>query len=181
MKRFHSLNDADFESLFRDFEHHAFRLETLQVYNVDYEKKPFQDFLAGKERYAHPTQQEWVDGIRANAAAGKTMARVHVVEEPPTDYVRFEMLWPYQDSLPAGEDIRIWPVEQGKWPVGVLDFDYWLFDSEIAYTMQYYPDGSFSSADLVTDPAEVKRLEQCMVRATSGSMHLEEYLSSRVA
>lgn len=178
MKRFVSLDNADFESLFRDFEHAAFRLETLQVYNVTYEQGPFKDFLVGKERYTHPTQQEWVDGIRSNLAAGKKMSRVHVVVEPPSDYVRFEIAWPYQDSLAAGEEIRIWPVRSGQWPDGLVDFDYWLFDSMIAYRMHYHPDGSFASADLVTDQDDVARLDRSRVAALAGSVHLSEYSAS---
>jgi hypothetical protein len=175
VKRFLSLDNADFGSLFRNFEVATFRLETLQLYNVDYEREPFQDFLAGKERYTHPRQQQWVDGIRANLTAGKTMSRVHVIEEPVSDYVRFEITWPYQDSLRAGEEIRVLPVKRGEWPPGVLDFDYWLFDSVVGYRMYYDPDGSFSSADLIGDKKEVARLEQCRLEAIAGSIPLSDY------
>lgn len=175
MKRLESLKDPDFESLFRDFERHAFRLETLQVYNVDYEKEPFEDFKAGVAKYTHPDQQEWVDGVRESIRAGKTMSRVHIVTEPVSDYVAFEMAWPYQDSTAAGEDVRILAVPEGSWPEGLPTFDYWLFDSEAAWLMQYHEDGSFRAAEYVDDPDEVARLDGYRRIAMENSVPLAEY------
>jgi hypothetical protein len=59
---------------------------------------------------------------KAARQAGKVMQRVHLITEPPTDYLRFELAF-YRGSVLAGEDIRILP---GDLAVG-LDlpgFDY---------------------------------------------------------
>ena len=40
-------------------------------------------------------------------AAGKVFQRVHVVTEPLTDYLRYELGWSYPPNVEAGEDIRI--------------------------------------------------------------------------
>lgn len=175
MRQFESLSDPDFESLFRDFEHSAFRLETLQKYNVEYECQPLQDFMAGRDRYTHPTQQSWVAGIRANLAAGKSMSRVHVIEEPLSDYVRFEIAWPYQDSVAAGEEVRVLPVQSGSWPDDLPQFDFWLFDSTIAWRMDYEVDGSFARAWVVDDPDQVEELDRYRRIAIAASIPLSEY------
>jgi hypothetical protein len=40
---------------------------------------------------------------------GKRLERVYVVAEPPTNYIRYELMWSYEPNVAAGEDIRILP------------------------------------------------------------------------
>ncbi len=62
-------------------------------------------------------KREWITLVRDRTAAGCTMQRVHVVKEPITDYLRFELTWGYQPNVDAGEDIGIVPVPPGNpWP-----------------------------------------------------------------
>jgi hypothetical protein len=150
---FTSLSEEAFSSLFRDFRHTAYRLETLQAYNVEYEEAPFRAYLSGAERYTDPGYHEWLEVNEANKAAGKTMGRVHIVTEPIADYVRYELLWPYRDNVAAGEDIQILPVTNGEWPSDLPHEDYWLFDSTMAVIMRYDDTGAFTSAE-VTESAE---------------------------
>ena len=69
------------------------------------------------------------------------MQRVHVVVEPLTAYLRYELAWSYTPE--AGEDIRIIPVQTGQWPAGLpgLGGDFWLFDSARLLRMHYDPAG----------------------------------------
>lgn len=172
-----SLTDERFSSLFRDFKQTAYRLESLQRYNVDYEKVPFQDFLEGHDRYTHPEQLEWVNLIKQNIEAGKTMSRVHIVEEPLSDYMRFEMLWPYKDSTAAGESINILPVKRGSWPADVPRQDYWLFDARQVVVMQYQEDGSFVSAGFLENPEDIVQYNVWRVAAMRHSVPYEQYVS----
>jgi len=154
-KVFTSLADKDFNKLFSDFEYTAYRLEALQRYDVSYEKDEFGRFLAGESRGTFPGIAEWIDGTVAKAAAlGKRMHRVHVVEEPLADYVRFECAWAYEHTVPAGEDVRIIPVPKGTWP-DLPHYDYWLFDSSVLVSMHYQDDGAFSYAELEDDPRKI--------------------------
>ena len=86
-------------------------------------------------------------------AAKKSMRRVHVVEEPLSDYLRYEML-SYRPNVEAGEDVRILPVTPGRWPNLPLD-DYWLFDSAELWLMDYDEDGHFTGVVPVTDAVEI--------------------------
>lgn len=155
-RRFSSLADDEFNRLFTDFKFTAYRLEALQRYDVTYEQDEFSRFLAGESRGEFPGIAEWIDGTVAKAvAAGKVLSRVHVVELPMSDYVRFECAWAYEHTVEAGEDVRILPVHRGEWPAELPHHDYWLFDSTQLVAMYYEEDGSFLSAEIIDDPRRV--------------------------
>ena len=177
MTYFTSLSDTEFGALFVNFKSSAFRLETLQKYSVGYEEAPFLDFLAGKERYVHADQAEWANLIRKNIAAGKTMSRVHVVVEPISDYICFELLWPYPESVAAGEDVRILPTTQLNWPPELPHEAFWLFDSEHAAIMQYDDDGHFLRAQLTKEPARISQFLDWKDAAVKASIPYHNYVT----
>src|SRR5690625_2069745 len=86
------------EQLFVDFRYTAFRLETLQTYETEYESEHFRNFMA-EERQGLPVSvgvTPWDFEVEAGIAAGRRYERVHVVTEPLSDYVRFECAWGYR-------------------------------------------------------------------------------------
>jgi hypothetical protein len=136
--------------LFDRFEHTCFRLETLQWYDEPGEAGAYESFLAGREPEVYPGKEAWLEVVRAAVAAGKVMQRVHVVAEPLTDYMRFEIGWSYELNAAAGEDIRI------SRAVGALpQTDYWLFDSRALARLRYNAAGRLVSVELDNDPAMV--------------------------
>ena len=48
-----------------------------------------------------------MDRLRADTAADRRWRRVHVVELPLSDYLRYECEWGYTDNAAHGEDVRI--------------------------------------------------------------------------
>jgi hypothetical protein len=153
---FTSLDDKEFNRLFLDFRYTCYRLEALQQYGVSYEMDEFARFLSGETRGTFPGIAAWIDGTVSSAVrAGKHLYRVHVVEEPLSDYVRFECAWSYEHTVAAGEDVRILTVPRGTWPAGLPHYDYWLFDSSILVAMHYESDGTFAAAEIIDDPARV--------------------------
>ena len=95
--------------------------------------------------------------LTANHGAGKVQQRVHVVAEPPTAYMRYELTWQYGPNAAAGEEIGIIPVALGEWPDDLPRSDFWLFDSSVLYAMHYEPDGTWLGAQPVTDPGRISR------------------------
>lgn len=91
------------ERMFDEFEHTAFRLETLQNYAVEYEDELFARFLtAEREGLPAPlSDDDWQQEVRDGTAAGRSYSRVHVVIEPLTDYVRFECASGYRSNIAA--------------------------------------------------------------------------------
>src|SRR5260370_3848290 len=98
------------------FEHTAYRLETLQRYEDDSETVMLRSFLAGEPQPHDHGKEQWTARITAAVASGRRMQRVHVVVEPVSDYLRFELAWSYGPNVAAGEDIGIVPVSSGQWP-----------------------------------------------------------------
>ena len=155
-RRIEDVTSSEFDALFTSFEHTAYRLETLQAYDVSYEAEPYRAFMAGHARSGDPAKNEWVAMIREATQAGKVFRRVHVVREPLTDYLRYELGWSYPPNVDAGEDIRILPAEPGQWPA-LPRHDYWLFDSRDLWVMEYTEDGAFRWVEQVDDPAVIVR------------------------
>ncbi len=144
----------EFSGWFRQFRRSCFRLETLQCYRGSGEDDSIRAFLAGQTPQPHPGKQEWMTLVGAAIRDGRTMQRVHVVTEPLTDYVRFEVAWSYAHSVAAGEDVRIIPLaEGGAWPLDVPLRDFWLFDDTELFGMCYDADGTWIGVAHLTDPS----------------------------
>lgn len=170
-----SLSDPEFMRHFSDFRRTAYRLETLQFYDVSYERAEFDRFLSGEPRGVFPGIDEWGALVRSGVREGKEFQRVHLVTEPLSDYVRFECAWAYRHNVAAGEDVRIVPLRQGEWPEDLPRQDYWLFDSALLLLMNYDPDGSFVSAEAVDDELRVADADRLRARAVERSIAFPDY------
>src|SRR6266487_3154075 len=148
----HLIAPGDFWRPFRGFAYSAFRLETLQNYAGSGEDEELAAFAAGRPQPPSQDAAEWAAMLRANRDAGKTQQRVHVVVEPLTDYLRYELTWAYEANVAAGEDTRIIPVTGEPWPPGLPREDYWLFDSSELYHLHYRQDGTWLGAEHIAEP-----------------------------
>ena len=178
-KRFSSLEDGEFNQLFLDFRYTCYRLETLQRYDVSYEREGYDRFLAGETQGESPALTNWIDGTIKAVAAGKQMRRVHVVEEPLSDYLRYEFGWAYEHTVTAGEDVRLIPVETGHWPEEIPHYDYWLFDSKILVAMYYEDDGAFSAAEVIDEPEKIVQANYWRDMAVALSVPFRSYATAR--
>lgn len=136
---------AELRHLFATVKRSAFRLETLQSYGQSGEDAAFDAFLGGRPYVRPPGKVRWLDNIARARAAGATMSRVHIVREPLTPYLRFELTWAYAPNVAAGEDVRIIAVgEDEPWPDDLpVSYDYWLIDDRM-YHMIYADDEAHS-------------------------------------
>jgi hypothetical protein len=148
-----SLAGASFGERFKTFRYTAYRLETLQSYDVPQEEESLAAFLAGDPVSFGPPKDGWTAVVASAVAAEKSMRRVHVAEEPLSDYLRYEME-SYRPNVEAGEDVRILPVAPGRWP-DLPRHDYWLFDSADLWLMNYDEAGHFAGARSVTDAGHI--------------------------
>lgn len=144
------LDGEEWQSYTRDFERSAFRLEVHPVYTMPGEAEDFHRFLAG-ESMPDGFNAEWHDRIRANIVAGKTMRRGKIVRRPFTDYTLYLLQWAICGNVDAGEDYQILDLTDKENP-GLPDQDYWLFDDETVVLMNYRPDGTQISRELLDDP-----------------------------
>jgi len=147
------LTADDFNHLFRYFTNTAFRLEVQPVYTVTDEEESFREFLVGEPRPVteFPFYAAWLDKIRAATVQGKRVERVRVLEEPPTDYQRWEM-WSGQYNIAAGETIR-YLARSRALAVGLpVTDDWWLFDSQRLAVMRFSETGEPLGGEIITDP-----------------------------
>jgi hypothetical protein len=166
-----TVGEDEFHRFFTECRYTAFRLETLQVYDVGYEAEPFRRFLDGGELIPTESHDEWT----ALVGGERRFSRVHVVVEPLTDYLRFESAWAYRSNVAAGEDVNILPVAEGEWPEGIPRWDFWLFDSVRLLRMNYTPDGTMLAPELVTEPDRVLQANAVRDRALHLSVPFTRY------
>ncbi len=137
------------------FRRSAVHLETLPYYHADLEA--LEDWRAGRlTTTVHlPDFAAWQDLVRAHTTAGRTLARVRVVDEPPTEYQLFE-IWLSQWNELAGESVRAISRTRAK-QVGLLPagFDFWLLDDEVLLVMAHDTNGLLDDVPIVTDKADV--------------------------
>ncbi|MGH3897097.1 MAG: DUF6879 family protein [Pseudonocardiaceae bacterium] len=147
----------EFRTRFTAFSYSVFRLETLQNYGNSGEDAAVAAFLADEPAPHEPAIEEWDAMIRRNAQAGRIQQRVHVITEPLTDYMRFELNG-YAQSVDAGEEVRIVRVAENEpWPSDVPKSDYFLFDSSELYWQHYDDAGEWLGTEPITDPAAIVR------------------------
>lgn len=152
------MTPRDFNYLFDRFQVEAFRLETLPVYRVAEEQQWFDQFLDGTIRPLTeiPFFAEWHASIRAATAEGRAVRRVRILDEPPTDYQRFE-IWAGQFNSAAGETL-LYLTRGRAAELGLpLDHDWWLFDQQRLAIMRFDPDGRPLGGDITTDKHLVRQ------------------------
>ena len=152
------LTAEDFNHLFRYFEHTAFRLEVQPTYVVADERETVEEFLRGEPR---PVDEfdfyaRWLHQIAVLTGEGKRVERVRVLDEPPTDYQRWE-IWSSTYNQAAGESVRYITRSKAR-AVGLPDVDdWWLFDSLRVARMQFDEHGHPLGGEIITDPVVVTR------------------------
>jgi hypothetical protein len=156
----------------------AFRLEARQYYDSPQERDWFERWRqTGQVPAFTPDNDPWCKLVAEARAAGKTMQRVRLVEEPPSDYVRFELQCQHH-SVNAGEDIRVTVIKPMR-DFAVNDdplsdmFDFWLFDEETVVELEYDREGRFVAAHEATDTDY--RYRACRSMALRRSTPLKEY------
>jgi hypothetical protein len=162
----------EFRRLFTDVRQSWFRLETLQRYDASYERDDFAAFLRGERITTAPGP--WQAMIREHVAASRQLVRVHVVEEPLSDYIRYELA-AYVPNVEAGEQVRLIPVQRGTWPADVPRHDYWLFDDNRLWLMDYNTAGAFEAARLVDDQIAIEQHRRWRDAAIASSIPLANY------
>jgi hypothetical protein len=169
----------EFDALFDSFHHTVTRLEALPAYDVGgQEAARLQAFYEGRPRPLRSiTTDSWLARIAASTAtAGKTWSRVRVVDDPLTDYQRYQ-LHSYRESQAVGERVTLVPRSAVDDDVGP---DFWLFDENKpdahGVVMRYDEHGHWLGADLVTDSREVSALTARLHAIAAIAVPLNEFL-----
>jgi hypothetical protein len=103
------------------------------------------------------------------------MQRVHVVSEPLSDYLRFEITG-YRLNVEAGEEVRILP-RQATAGLDLPDHDFWLFDGQQVVCMHYDADGAFLGAEQIDDPGAAARYGAWRETAHGAAIPYDRYVA----
>ena len=137
------------------FTRSAFRLETLQTYEVASDGSDYRRYLDGERTWTPERKQPWLDHLAAERAHGLYRHRVRIVTRPVTPYTRYECEWGYAPNVAAGEDVRVLDLGDRDLPAVLTVSDWWRFDwwlveddhgDRRVLGMAYESDGQFRDA-----------------------------------
>jgi hypothetical protein len=170
------MNVKDLARLFSTFEHIAFRLETLQHYTVPSEVMRLRTFQQTGRVDRSQRADPWLRQVVENTAAGKRYYRVHIVDHPLSDYLRYELV-NYGHNAAAGEEVCI--ADRASHPaLEELREDFWMFDDRLVVIMTYDDQGRWRGAS----HAPPEALDDYRWRhdlALAHAVPLHEYLASQ--
>src|SRR5260370_42173849 len=157
----------------------AFRLETLQSYALAEDEPRRRAFREGRPLPPRPGKTDSMRLVRDAVAAGRRVSRVHVVDLPLSDYIRYELAV-YPENVAAGEDVRI--TQRAAHPgLERLDTDFWLFDADTTSPsvvwFRYDPSGQILARHYSDDPAEVERARGQRDLALAHSLPLSDFIA----
>jgi hypothetical protein len=145
---------ASFNRLFEIFEHTAWRLETRRRYASDESTDTYAQFLA--EGHVDWDMDSWYcKTIKLQTAAGKSVARVRLLDDPLTTGQRY-LAVNAERNAELGEDIQTMSrADADRLKLG--DEDFWIFDSRLVARLDFSDDDELIDVELITEPAEVIR------------------------
>lgn len=157
-----ALTDAQWSAEIGNFKTSAFRMELQPAYSVDSERQPFEAFLAGNPQPPDRDLRSWYAKVAKAVAAGKTIQRVRIYDDPPTDYQRWTR-WMVRWNLEAGEIIDTLPRARA-YDVGLLPDagpgDWWLFDDQRLVTFNYDATGRLTGKTITTKEDLVQKARE---------------------
>jgi hypothetical protein len=174
------ISPADFRKAFDSYTDSVFRLETLQTYAEPDEAAVLAAFSSGQRRPPDPSKDQWLAAVRSAVNTGRVMQRVHVIREPLSDYLRYELTWSYGPNAAAGEDIRIIPIPAGApWPKDLPRQDFWLFDNSRLYVQHYTPTGTWIGVERCTNQDHIAAARRWRADALRLGVPWQTYTAQR--
>lgn len=127
-----------------------FRVETRDNYAVPSDAGEFAQFMRGEPGPDLAGKAAWLDGLRADHAAGRAWRYVHVVRTPLSSYLEYELSWCYGPNVAAGMDVRILDLGRTHLPDALLRMgDFFVVDGDTVLRMHYDVDNTFTGAEVV--------------------------------
>lgn len=141
------------------FEHSGLHFEAQTYYAADLPL--YRRWLAGDLTLADVEADsgyiDWFANVRRHVAAGHVMRRVRILDDPPSDYQRFEE-WLTALNVAAGEEARHLSRSHAE-RLGVLPAltDGWILDEAELIRVEWSPAGDLKRVTSTTDPGAVRR------------------------
>lgn len=168
---------ADFDALFRQFERIALRWEAQGEYTLqDAELEPWRRWHEG-HRDGFDWLRPWLDTVRNATCTGRRIARVRMLTQPLTDYLRWQLdVTPA--NLSAGEDIQVISEATAR-ELALPEHDFWVFDDRRVVVLRFDELG-LAGAETLTDPEIVERHCRWLDIAFAHAQPFHQYRDSPV-
>jgi hypothetical protein len=154
----------------------ALRWESRRYADIEDERLELRAFLAGELPEVYEREpDDWTRTVARQAAAGRLVRRVRVLDTPLTDYNRY-MLYCAQSSAAFGEDVR-YLVRQQANQLDLPDHDFWVFDSARMVELRFTDDGRPLGHDVIVDPKIVARHEEWIIRGYAVAIPAADFLA----
>ena len=109
-----------------------------------------------------PENSELLARLQRDAARGFRRYRVHILDQPLTTYLRFE-IYLYLDAVAAGSEIYV--VDRDDHPdLADLHEDFWLYDDEIGVRMIYDDKDHFLYPELIDGIEPYRKMRDTTLR-----------------
>ncbi|MFJ8842325.1 DUF6879 family protein [Streptomyces cyaneofuscatus] len=162
----------EFDRLFTQFEHTAWRLETRRRYASDELTETYAQFTRRTSVDWDEVDAAWCAERREQVALGKRFERVRIVDSPPTSGQLY-LLDNARRNSGVGERIHtLWREEADR--LGLPAEDFWLFDSRLVALLNFDETDNLVDVELITQPAEVLRYAMVRDAAEHHAVHYTE-------
>lgn len=171
--------------LYRDCSLSAWRIEVLQDYAVPGDEERQRAFHAGEPLPPPgPGKRDDLALIARLTASGRTIGRIHVIDRPLSDYVRYELAV-YAENAAAGEEIRV--ADRSLYPeLGEITADFAIFDAETSddaavILFGYDEAGLVRGYQVASDAETLERCRDWLDLAYAYSVPLAEFTAAAAA
>jgi hypothetical protein len=169
----HIIDLAEFDHLFTQFQHTAWRLETRRRYASDEATDTYAQFLRGEPVNWDGANADWCAQRREQSALGKRFERVRVLDAPPTEGQRY-LLDNARRNTAVGEKIHCLGRADAQ-RLQLPEEDFWIFDSRLVALLNFDADDNLVDVELITEPAAVNRYVQARDAAWHYAVPYETY------
>ncbi|WP_316743180.1 DUF6879 family protein [Streptomyces sp. MK7] len=169
----------EFDRLFTQFEHTAWRLETRRRYASDELTTTYAQFRRGEPVNWEGVDAEWCAERREQVALGKRFERVRIVDNPPTDGQLY-LLDNARRNSAVGEEVLSLRREDAD-RLGLPAEDFWIFDSRLVARLNFDDADDLVSVELITQPAAVLRYAMVRDAALHHAVPYEEFAARLTA
>lgn len=154
---------ADLAKIRKQATKSAFRLETLPQYLVPQEAERFAAWRAGEQLPLRtPENNKWLAELKRMTDSGIRWYRVHILDQPLSDYSRYEIN-SYLTSQLAGQQTYL--VDRDVQPdLADLHEDFWLYDDEIAVRMLYDEEGRFLRPEMANNLQAYREIRDTVMK-----------------
>ncbi|MFJ8495015.1 DUF6879 family protein [Streptomyces sp. NPDC094038] len=156
----------EFDRLFTQFKHTAWRLETRSRYASDEVTDTYAQFTRGEPVNWDGVDAEWCAERLEQTALGKRFERARVVDSPPTAGQLYLLDNARRNNAVGERVFNLWREEADR--LGLPAEDFWIFDSRLVALLNFDNADNLLNVELITEPAAVLRFAQ----ARDAAMHL---------